>query len=75
MKIEASRKQWIKFGVVLGLYLIFLLWLRRNHKSRLSFSKKRALIVVIRTKVKQIKILNGVTVRSVITKIPVCDYK
>ena len=28
MKIEASRKQWIKFGVVLGLYLIFLLWLR-----------------------------------------------
>ena len=28
MKIEASRKQWIKFGVVLGLYLIFLLWLK-----------------------------------------------
>ena len=27
-KIEAPRKQWTKFGIVLALYLIFLLWLR-----------------------------------------------
>ena len=27
-KIEAPRKQWIKFGIVLALYLIFLIWLR-----------------------------------------------
>ena len=26
--IQASRKQWIKFGVVLALYLLFLLWLK-----------------------------------------------
>lgn len=26
--IQASRKQWIKFGIVLVLYLIFLIWLR-----------------------------------------------
>ena len=28
MKIQATRKQWIKFFVVLVLYLIFLLWLK-----------------------------------------------
>ena len=26
--IEASRKQWIRFGVVLALYLLFIIWLR-----------------------------------------------
>ena len=26
--IQASRKQWIKFGIVLVLYLIFLIWLQ-----------------------------------------------
>ena len=26
--IQASRKQWIKFGIVLVLYLIFLIWLK-----------------------------------------------
>ena len=26
--IQASRKQWVKFGVVLALYLIFILWLK-----------------------------------------------
>lgn len=26
--IEASRKQWIKFGVALTLYLLFIIWLR-----------------------------------------------
>ena len=26
--IQASRRQWIKFAVVLVLYLIFLLWLQ-----------------------------------------------
>ena len=26
--IQASRKQWIKFSVVLVLYLLFLLWLK-----------------------------------------------
>lgn len=30
--IEASRKQWIRFGVVLALYLLFIIWL----KSRLG---------------------------------------
>ncbi|MBQ8520435.1 MAG: S26 family signal peptidase, partial [Bacteroides sp.] len=28
MKIQATRKQWIKFAVILVLYLIFLLWLK-----------------------------------------------
>ena len=27
-KIKASRRQWTKFGIVLALYLIFLLWLK-----------------------------------------------
>ena len=26
--IQASRKQWIKFSIVLVLYLIFLIWLQ-----------------------------------------------
>lgn len=26
--IQASRKQWVKFGIVLALYLIFILWLK-----------------------------------------------
>ena len=26
--IEASRKQWIRFGVVLALYLLFIIWLK-----------------------------------------------
>ena len=26
--IQASRKQWLKFGIVLVLYLIFLIWLK-----------------------------------------------
>jgi len=28
MKIQASKKQWIKFGVVLALYLAFIIWLQ-----------------------------------------------
>ena len=28
MKIEASRKQWIKLSIVMVLYLLFLLWLK-----------------------------------------------
>ena len=28
MKIQATRIQWIKFAVVLALYLIFLIWLK-----------------------------------------------
>ena len=28
MKIEASRRQWIKLGIVLILYIAFLIWLR-----------------------------------------------
>lgn len=26
--IQASRRQWVKFGIVLLLYIVFLVWLR-----------------------------------------------
>ncbi len=35
--IEASRKQWIRFGVVLALYLLFIIWLKKLALALLSF--------------------------------------